>query len=205
MTIRLPIFDGSYGLMLTACGQVKGKGSLKSRGGPDKDTVAKYQTPSGPAFVRAWQKRGAKHHLHVDCALGRMFTRGDRPKVTRKKAEVLKPIVELLGAEIDVAITGHFEVPLLDLPERGIVRSMSTDLKAAKVSMKLTGAVISMSGAPISEVQWRLTGEKANTVLVTLEGQRTVPLDEEYLSESWKWIYEQFSLFMLKRSEDATT
>ncbi len=206
MAIELPEFEGTYGLMLTACGQVRGKGLGYKAGGESAEVkVARYQTSSGSAFIRGCLRRKEGWHLHIDCGLGSAFEGRDKPKPTHKKAEVMHLVEESLGAQIDVHITAYFDVPLLELPEKGLIRALAAEQKTGDMAVKLTGAAFSLSGTPVNEIRWNRTGKEKEMVRVSVGGERSVVVNENYLCESWKWINEQFLFFVLGgRQSEAT-
>ena len=203
MPIQIPRFEKKNCLAVTACGRLKGEG-LPGRGKirEEKPRVARYQTKSGTAFVRAWLGGRAKRHLHVDCALQTFFGTRQRPKATHKKAEVLKVVEGAIGAQIDVSLRGCFEVPLAELPERGIIRSLAREQKTLDMSIRLTGGSLSLTGAPIKKVHWTELKDNNALVSVTIEGERTATVSERYMCEMWEWINDEFSLFILGKRKD---
>lgn len=206
MVIELPKFENSSCLMLTACGELRtrdlrNKGSLRSK----DPKVARYKTKSGTAFVRAWLAGKPVRYLHVDCALRKFFPEDKIPKTTHKKADVLKIIDSVIGSEIDMSITGCFEVPINKLPERSIIRSLSVEQKAGDMSIRLTGGIYALTGAPVKEVHWRELKERKRTIDIRIKGENTSMVSESYLNEMWDWINDQFSLFVLGKTKNGTT
>lgn len=206
MAIELPKFENTYGLSLSACGKVK---SLEHGGEQinEKETrVAWYQAPSGRVFIRAWIIRKKATYLHVDCALRKNFPKGKIPKVTHKKRDVLEIIESVQDKGIDLNINAFFDVPLLDLPENGLIRSLSGEQKSVDMCLKLTGAELSISGAPLTRIRWNIREEgKKSLVHVQMRGGRATRVCSTYLSESWDWINEQFIAFMLGKRKDAAS
>jgi len=206
MAIELPKFEGTYGLMLRACGHLKGAGFGDEANREQEEVrIAKYRTASGSAFIGGWLRRKERWHLHIDCGLGSAFEGRDKPKPTHKKAEVMHLVEEALGAQIDVHITAYFDIPLLELPEKGLIRAFAAEQKTGDMAVKLTGAAFSLSGTPVNKIRWNRTGTDKEMVHVSVAGERSVVVNENYLCESWKWINEQFLLFVLGRRQSEAT
>jgi len=201
MAIEIPKFEKTYGVMLRACGKLKGQTSkVKAQSEKKKTRVARYRSENKTVFIRSWLHAKGGLYLHVDCALGKVFS--TRPKVTHKKAEVLEIIEAVRGFEIEAGIIGQFEVPLTKLPETGLVRALSTEHRINDMSVKLTGAAVSLTGTPVKNMNWAMYKRgKTEMVLVKIEGEITTRVDDKYLSESWNWINEQFLLLVLGRRE----
>jgi len=203
MAVELPTFENSYCLSLTACGRLKGK-ILTKRGSLDEEPkVARYRAASGTAFVRAWLTDKPAQHLHIDCALRKIFPEDKIPKVTGKKADVLEIINSVLGAQIDVSIGASFEVPRTKLAESGIIRALSVEQKTVDISVKITGCDLSLTGAPVNKIQWSTREGKNRTVVdVRMEADRSLMVSEKYLTECWDWINNQFAFFVLGKRKD---
>jgi len=204
MAIELPKFENTYGVMLTACGQLKGQASkIKALCERKKPRVARYISAAGTAFVRsrlAIVNKGGIY-LHVDCVQGKVFS--TKPKVTHKKTEVLEIIEAVRGLEIEAGIIARFEVPIAKLPETGLVRALSTERRISDMSVKLKGAAVSITGTPIKNIDWGIHEKKKKQIVhVRMRAERVVKVDDKYLSESWNWIDEQFLLFVLGRRKD---
>jgi hypothetical protein len=206
MAIKLPTFEKSYGLIMTVCGKLKQASSQTKKGRDQKPKVARFSTPAGNAFIRVWVTGKPVSHLHVDCALQKFFPKDRIPKVTHKKVDVLKVIKRVIGLQIDVNIRACFGVPITELPEGGIVRALSVEQKTNDMSVKLTGGSLAVTGAPVSRVQWRIAKDNAKTVVeIQMEGETSSTISENYLQESWQWINNQFSLFVLGRRKGGRT
>ena len=204
MAVELPKFENPCGLILTVCGKLKNP-TIKSQEKEPKTTpVAKYETSAGIAFLRAWIKDKKEIYLHVDCAVSRFFPKGRTPEVTCKKDSILNTIESVFGVEIDSRVEACFDIPFSDLPEKGTIRSLYTEQKSADISMQLTGADVSFTGAPLQQLKWNVRKEKELLVArVWVKGERVTTVSDKYLLESWDWINEQFSIFVLGRRKNA--
>jgi hypothetical protein len=205
MPIELPRFEGEYGLMLTVCGKLKTIDPEVQSETPRKVPVASYESPAGKVFIRVSLTGKKEKHLHVDCAVEKLFSsKTPKPKVTHEKDDILKIIESVSGKEIDCHIEAHFDIPILDLPESGLIRSLCVEQRSADLSMQLTGGVLSLTGAPVRRIRWNmLKKHEKSTVHVCIDGERSMLISERYLSESWEWINEQFSIFVLGRRKNA--
>jgi len=199
MSIELPKFEKTYGVMLTVCGKLKGRASkIKAIRERKKVRVARYRSAAGTAFVRGRLVKSGGLYLHLDCALGKVFS--EKPKVTHSKAEVLEIIKDVRGLEIEAGIIAYFEVPLADLSETELVGALLTEQKIVDMSVKLTGASLSLMGTPVKKIDWGIyERKKTEMVVVRMRAERPIKVDDKYLSESWNWIDEQFLLFVLGR------
>ena len=204
MRIELPKFENTSCRILTVCGELKSEQILPVKALPaEKALVARYQTAQGMALLRVWQGGESGRHLHIDCAL-RTFFRGEHvPKATDKKDDVLRILKKVLGAEIDVHIHAAFDVQLVELPEGGLIRSLSTAQKAADISVKLTDGTFLLTGAPVKQIHWRVRHvRQRRRALVRIEAERRTTISESYLSDSLEWINEQFLLFVLGKTKN---
>ena len=204
MPVELPKFDNTYGLILTVCGGLKTPTAKIPEKNPKTPPVAKYNTSSGIAFLRAWIKGKKETYLHVDCALSKFFPKGKEPQVTCNKDKILKTIASVSGVEIDSQIDACFDVPLSNLPEKSAIRSLGEEQRSANVTMQLTRAEISFTGAPLQWMRWDIGKEKHVPIVhVHMRGERVTVISDKYLLDSWDWINEQFSIFVLGRTKDA--
>jgi len=198
MAVDLPKFENKYGLILTVCGGLKNPTAKITEKNPKIPPVAKYDTSAGIAFLRAWIKGKKETYLHVDCALSKFFPKGKEPQITCKKDKIFKTIESVSGIEIDSQIEACFDIPFADLPEKGTIRSLYAEQKSADISMQLTGAEVSFTGAPLQQIKWNIRKEKESTIVhVWMRGERVTTVSDRYLVESWDWMNEQLSIFVL--------
>ena len=204
MAVELPKFEDEYGLFLKVCGKLKNPVTKAQAKEPKSAPVTSYKIPSGKAFIRAWLTGKKETYLHVDCAISSLFPHGKEPKVTHEKDDILSTIVIALGGEIDSQVEACFEVPLSELPEKGTIRSLYGEQKSADISMQITGAEVSFTGAPLQWIRWNIRkAEEMFVARVWLSGERVTVISDKYLLDSWDWINDQFSIFVLGRRKDA--
>ncbi|MFZ0035066.1 MAG: hypothetical protein WAK60_08790 [Sedimentisphaerales bacterium] len=200
MVVELPKFENKYGLILTVCGEIKNLTAKIPEKNPKTPPVAKYDTSAGTAFVRAWIKGKKETYLHVDCALSKFFPKGKEPQVTCKEDKIFETIDSVSGVEIDCHVEACFDIPFSDLPEKGTIRSLYAEQKSADISMQLTGAEVSFTGAPLQQIKWNIHKEKEPIIVhVWMKGERVATVSDRYIIESWDWMNEQLSIFVLGR------
>ena len=203
MVVELPKFEDKYGLILTVCGKLKSPATKTQAKEPKIAPVAKYEIPAGTAFIRTWLTGKKETYLHVDCAVSRVFSEGRAPKVTHKKNDILKTIESVSGREIDSIVEACFDIPLSDLPEKGTIRSLCEEQRSADISIQLTGAEVSFTGAPLQWIRWNIRKEEDMFIArVRIKGERVTVISDKYLLESWDWINEQLSIFVFGRRKD---
>ncbi len=203
MAILIPNFKESYGLSLTVCGQIIGrKPSSKPSQKKEKYKVARFRTTSGAGLVRCGFGGKSGRHLHVDCTLSKLFSKGRIPKATHKKEEVLEIVENHTGEQVDAHIIGCFVLPIEELPDGGLIRSLNVEHKTVDMSIKLSGCEMSLTGAPIDRIKWRKVRVPKDSVYVELKGERKLTVTEDYLKENWDWVCEQFESFILGRRKD---
>jgi hypothetical protein len=203
MVVELPKFEDKYGLILTVCGKIKNSTIKAPEEEPKKTPVAKYESSAGTTFIRAWITGKKGTHLHVDCAISRFFPKGQEPKITCKKDDILNTIEKAIGEEIDSRVEACFDIPFSDLPEKGTIRSLYAEQKSADISMQLTGAEVSFTGTLLQQIKWNIRKEKELLIAhIWLRGERVTIVSDKYLLESWDWINEQLSIFVLGRRKN---
>ena len=124
------------------------------------------------------------------------------PKVSHTKREVINLLDALVGSDIEVTCFGSFVVPLDELPEQGLIRSLSSlEAKTDGVGLRLTGGSLSVRGAEVSRIRWSIQpeGKTANVLII---GERQLAITENYLEEALVWIDDQFQRLVLGRTSN---
>lgn len=200
MAFLLPVFNKTSCRILTVCGRIKDTdhpiAGLLPAGDP---LVAAYQAAGRKVYLRLLPG-GKKHtHLHVDCASQEFFGKVRPPKTNTTKAKLLRMFDKAEGLMLDCGVCGGFVVPLADLPEQGLIRSLSSEQKTGGLAARLTSGECMIEGAPVHRLYWNINeGEK--TVFVRVEGSREDKVDDQYLVRAFDWIDEQFDLFVLGKA-----
>ncbi|GAH18414.1 unnamed protein product, partial [marine sediment metagenome] len=190
---------------LTACGEIQsGSKVLLDLLSKMKMITARSRVGSHTVYLRILSGGKSGKHLHINFALDSFFPKGEKPKVTHKKAEIMALLNEAIGAKVDVDVIGYFELPIEELPERGLVRSLYTEQKTDGIAIKLVGGKLTITGAPVRYISWSVTKDGKKIGLRIEAGKKgIVEIDEMYLQNHLDWINSQFRLFILTRGEYA--
>lgn len=203
MPITLPLFGNTSCRALTVCGRIKEpKHPMVSVLPAREPLVAAYRGADEKVYLRVLPG-GKKHtHLHVDCALQGFFPKDHAPKTNTTKDKLLAVLEKAVGLTLDAEICGEFLVPLADLPEQGLIRSLSAEQKTADLSARLTSGECKIEGAPVRRMFWSIRDEQKD-VFIRIEANREEKVDDQYLVRSLEWIEKQFTLFVLGKTADA--
>lgn len=200
MAFLLPVLENTSCRILTVCGRIKEadhpiSGVLPAR----EPAVAAYRAGEQKVYLRVLPG-GKKHpHLHIDCAAQECFGKDRAPKTTTTQAKLLKVLEKAVGLTLDAGICGGFLVPLADLPEQGLIRSLSAEQKTGDLSARLTSGECKIEGAPVGRLFWRIEDDQ-KTVFIRIEAGRQEKVDEQYLVRALGWIEKQFNLFVLGKA-----
>ncbi len=166
--------------------------------------TARSRVGSCTVYLRISSGGKSGKHLHIDFALDSFFPKGEKPKATHKKAEITALLNEAIGATVDVGVIGYFKLPIEELPERGLVRSLYTEQKTGGIAIKLVGGQLTITGAPVRYISWSVIKDgKKIGLRIEAEKKGIVEIDEMYLQSQLDWINNQFRLFVLTRGEYA--
>jgi len=166
--------------------------------------IGKFHVGSRTVYLRILAGGQSGKHLHIDFALDSFFPKGEKPKATHKKAEIMALLNEAIGATVYLGVIGCFELPIEELPERGLVRSLYTEHKAGGIAIKLVEGKLTITGAPVRYISWSVA-EDGKKIDFEIEANKKgiVKIDEMYLQSLLDWINSQFRLFVLTRGEYA--
>jgi len=196
MSFRLPSFADTECRFLTVCGRVTTDESAILRWLSKQKTLeARYRRSGSTGYVYVFfgGKRG--NHLHIDVAASDFFLKR-RPSPTHKIAEVRKALGRFAGYDINLGTRGVYFISQNKLPP--FVQSTIAETTTVRdVSIKTTGGTLSVTGAPIETIRWRLR-EGEGDVRVELEAERTVTLDDGYLEGCLDVLDSAFEAFVLQ-------
>jgi hypothetical protein len=198
------MFEEGRGLMLCICGELE---TTESTPAPQKTQVIKYDTPQGEVFARAGISGKEKRTLSIDCARSVWFSGDQLPKVTTKKKEDLSRVIEsAYGLKLKANVCVSFRVPLAELPESGLIRSLLFESKSASASIRMTGASFTLTGAPFGRLRWRSVSPKDNVTMVYIDtkGKREIQVSDTCLTELWRLLYAEFAAWVLGGRESDT-
>jgi hypothetical protein len=204
MPVELPMFEEGQGLMLCICGEFDPTASAPAA---QKTQIIEYDTPHGAAFARAGIRGKEERTLIIECARSIWFPKDQLPKVTTKKKEDIDRIIEsAYGLRLKANVCVSFRVPLAELPESGLIRSLLFESKSASASIRMTGASFTLTGAPFSLLRWRSVSTKDNVTMVYIDtkGKREIQVSDTCLTELWRLLYAEFAVWVLGGREADT-
>jgi hypothetical protein len=194
MPIVLPTFTNVYCQQLTACSRVLTKDKTLLQLFEKEPTMITVATQAKKKlFIRVGLDEGA--HFHVDIATRSYFGARNVPKPTHNWETVQKFWIRFLNQKIKLRGVGYYRVPIADIPEPGLIKSVSIESKSGDVGLKLTAGTITLSGAPIQQLRWSLKNE-GKKVVVELETRREQVLSEVYLLDALKTVDDAFRVFV---------
>jgi hypothetical protein len=200
MPIVLPRLGKTLCSALTVCGYIRELKHPMVSVLPEKDAwVAAYQGENEKVFIRILPGGNKHTHLHVDCFSKKFFDEKRIPKTNITKNKLLSVLEKAIGLTLDAEIYGGFIVPLTDLPESGLIRSLFTEHKTADMSVQLTSGECKIEGTPVRSMSWTIKGDRKN-VHIGIEASREEKVDEQYLVRTLEWIEKQFALFILGKT-----
>ncbi len=203
--MRLPSFEYTACRNITLCGRIMVPDHALQKPLPDAEPlVAAYRAAGQKVFFRVLPGGKEHTHLHVDCAVQGYFAKHRTPKTNTTKTKLLSILRQAMGSRLDVAVAGGFIVPLSDLPEQGLIRSLSAGQRKGGLSARLTSGACIIEGASIQHMSWYIEDEQQN-VFVNIKARREFEVDEHYIEQSLHWIEEQFRLVVLGEVADANS
>jgi hypothetical protein len=196
----LASFGCSY---FTACGTLKAvDGAVDQILGRQRETmIVSHAAPSGQQWLRVLAYASEDQHLHIDLADRSYFTK-EPPGNPSPFLDFENLMQRLAGKEIGTQSVAFFSVPISDLPATGLIRLLMTENKSDKVSIKMTAATLSFTGAPLSELEW--STESADKVRVRLAYDEDTVIDDSYLVRLLAKSRKLFDSQVLKKADDAT-
>ena len=202
MAVRLPRLIDTQCVFLRACGEVRTKDRhLLKLLKEERDWTARYTAKSRTMFARLHTASATGKHLHVDCALRDYFPEKRTPKANYKKSDLTGLLSEFLDAELEIGVLGIFRLRFDELPETGLIRSLGSGRRTGDISVRMVRGELEISGAPIYAIGWEPCDDQGWT-RVSLKGELTERVDEQYLTRVWKWIESQCTLFVKGKTKD---
>jgi hypothetical protein len=197
MPIALPQFKRREILQLTVCCRLD-LDPAKPIKLPKENRVmiAEAKDGSNRMFIRL--ASGPDGHLHADIARREYFKSNKFPTTTHDWDQVKTEWNRFIGQNALVRGSGLYRLQTTRLPEGGIIRFMSVESSSSAVSMKLTGATLAVTGAPIQKLNWKFR-EKGTKVDVELEFRDTKSISDLYLQDAEARVNEAFELFICKK------
>jgi hypothetical protein len=195
MNILLPEIKKVNCKSFTACAHVATKDkSLSKIFTGKRPFIASVKKGTSHQFVRLCIEKSG--HLHLDVATPAYFSKGWKPKPTHTWQQIQKSLGCLVGQKIQVRTDAIFSVPFQKLPESGFIRMLSVESESPKVSMKLTGATFTVTGAPIQRIAWSLK-PSGKEIEIRLRSTVKTTLKDSYLEDLFRLLNESLQVFVL--------
>lgn len=196
MKFHFPSFADTECVLLCVCGQLATDEReiiewLRSQ----KSLEARYQRLGRTGYVLVMC--GGKHgnHLHIDVASRDYFV-GRLPSAIDKIGQVREALDRVAGYDINLRARGTYFISPDKLPPF-IQTAISEATSVQDVSIRTTGGILSVTGAPINTIRWWLQKDGAN-VRVDLEARMKATLDREYLENCLGVLDSAFEAFVLQ-------
>jgi hypothetical protein len=204
MAIELPQFEDTFCQMISVCSRISPEFS-----GPlpleDVDITASYGATPGRALAHLLWDREHGRHLHLDFALRSAFGKAV-PKTDTRLPEFRKRLAAFLGAPAQVHLHGYYLIPLSSLPPTGgliFAGQSGIKLRVGKSEIELTGASLTFRNADINRIRWDFWRDQ---VILDIYADRTIPINDAYLSEALHLLDSSISNYVLgKKPDDKTT
>ena len=196
MKFNFPSFGDTECVCLSVCGRlVTDEREIIDWLRTQETLEARYQRSGRTGYVRV--VCGGKHgnHLHVDIAPLDYFA-GHPPSATNKIGQVRETLDRLAGYDISLWAKGTYFIIPNKLPPF-IQTAIKEATRVKDVSIRTTGGVLSVTGAPIDTIRWWLQEDEGN-VRVGLEARMKTTLDGEYLETCLGVLDSAFEAFVLQ-------
>lgn len=141
-------------------------------------------------------------HLHIDVGRRSVFDFSDRDKGDLHGIQ--ERISRFNGQEVDVCVTGQFEVNVDDLPKRGLVSSLRRiSTESCGAELRLTGAEMEIvNDDEFTGVKWS-PGPDADTLTVEIDARATAVVGDDYLLNLVRLMHTGLECFILEAQKDS--
>lgn len=200
MPLKLPDFKSSHCVSVTVCGEIKSADRATAKWlRREKTRIGIANTGAGKAYLRVAFGGYSGRHLHVDVTKASLFKKPFRPSELSSAEAIQKKLDRLIGEDVKSDLIGRFDIRLNELPDGGIIRSLFFETQTGDVAIKVNGASLSITGAPINSIRWkRLSNE---TIGVTLETENVeTAISESYLTSALDRLEAALNVFVLGTS-----
>jgi len=201
--MEIPNLTGSRCRFLRACGRLRTDDAqiieqiaeLSNR----KHIVASYGDESPKwtiVFFCGGSGEGCNKHVHIDLIAPGHFSK--IPPVTNSLTETQAVLERFANQPIDVRANAIFIVPLVELPERGIIRGSRIEVEQDDLAIKQSGGKFTITRGPVEEIEWK-TSREPNHVQVEMEVNATGVFDNEFLITLFRLLNSAFDVLILGR------
>ena len=166
----------------------------------DKTLIASYRVGKSNAYVRVILGGSHPEHVHIDVYKKEAFKKV-LPKATHKRREIERILDVFVGKKVSTFAYGQFLLPIMDLPEGGLIRSTFFGTKQGNLSISVSRTVFSIKGAPIRTLAWQFA-ENLSAVKIDIDAMVETEISEDYLNEQLQLLDSGFRLFVLGNNSD---
>jgi hypothetical protein len=128
-------------------------------------------------------KGNKKKHFHFDIVRG--FT-PEPAQITDSEQRAREIIASFSGKKLAAAVHSRFEVPLTELPARGMIRAGMFKVKHAEAAeIEQTSAEFRLSGSPLERIKWSYDPEEPSEnrkIMIELELTSELVIEKSYLT-----------------------
>ena len=198
MPITLPDIKKSRCVRLVACGEIKAadralikwlKTEKEGAGDLNKESIITVSLGGHTG-----------KHFHLDITNRKFIDKESLAAATSPIDKIQHKFSKLIGKEIEVDLTGMFEVGIDALPENGIIKSLLFKTQLGPVEIKLKGAQLSIKGAPATEINWLALRDGKN-IGVTIEAENfKTSIGEGYLTNALSTLENALNVFILGKT-----
>jgi len=163
--------------------------------------ISMFRSKKGIGYLRVlspYDEGRKTNYLHIDCTLKKAFSKDCKIQTTNKNNDVKSYIKKYYNNEVDVTIKGGFCFPLNKITNESIIFPFihKHQDRNETVTIQLTQGELSITGTPITQINWTLQEEKKKAYII-LRGEITHKIDKNYLHFIYEWINVFFNLFFI--------
>ena len=200
MPITLPEIKNSRCVRFVACGEIKTNDrTLIKWLKKEKDGAGDLNKES--IVTVGFGDRTGKH-FHLDITKREFVGKTSLAAATLSVDKIQHKISKLIGNEIEVDLTGMFEIEINALPENGIIKSLLFKTQLGSVEIKLRGVQFSIKGSPATEIMWMALSD-GKTIGVTVEAENfKTSITENYLTDALNTLENALNVFILGKTSN---
>jgi hypothetical protein len=203
MSIILPDFGGRECIEASFCGFIPARdyGQEERLPSADRPLTAEYKRSGKKVFVRLLlpfpYDEDGDIHIHLD------FYAQTQKRLLAPNSDVksiLDRLDHFIGKKILLNLEGTFRTSIAALPH--FVRPLLHEYSAGDIHVRLTGGTLTVRGAPIQTISWRLTDASAtDRVSLTLGSRTEAVLSESYLVDGLDTLERTFKAFVTSKEK----
>jgi len=207
MAIEIPDVFGAGLINLTACGEIRPKGDEQLqkwvKDHSDKFFIYRVVPPNGEELVYRVSLDDFKDflHVHVDFATKEFFEGRKFPEASKNVPtfdDLLHPFV---GRELQVDISADFIRKLDDLPST-ITFISKASVKTKELTIRITGATLSIDGSPIEKVSWMMDADQSRAT-INMHGKTALQFAATYFVDCLRFVSQYSRPFLEKEETNA--